>query len=242
MNINQELKIADVVSDNIKTADIFKKYGIDFCCGGGISIARACERKNINLEVLLDELNQSSSNSSPSQDHKKWSLDFLADYIINTHHKYVLEAFDILDHYANKVVKVHGENHPPLKEIVPLYMAIKQELLHHMLKEEQILFPYIKNLVAAKKENRPALPPHFGKVENPIHMMQLEHENAGEIFRQISILTQQYTPPVWACNTFIAFYSKLDEFERDLHLHVHLENNILFPKTIQLENELQTFN
>lgn len=242
MNIDQELKIADVVSDNIKTADIFKKYGIDFCCGGGISIAKACAKKNVNVEQLLSELKGMDDKVKASQDFNKWELDFLIDYILNTHHAYVAEAIELLDSYSTKVAKVHGVHHQPVLEIERLYNLVKIELLQHMQKEERILFPYIKQMVKAKRENCHLLKPNFGSVQNPINMMNAEHEMAGDALKEIANLTKNYTPPEWACNTFKALYAKLEEFEQDLHLHVHLENNILFPKAIELEKSLQDLN
>lgn len=242
MNIDKELKIADVVTNNIKTADIFKKFGIDFCCGGGISIAKACEKNNVNIEHLLNELISIDNKNLPSQNFNKWELDFLIDYIVHTHHSYVLEAIELLDAYSAKVAKVHGENHPPVLEIEQLYNQVKMELLQHMQKEERILFPFIKQLVNAKRGNCPVINSHFGTVQNPINMMNAEHEMAGDILKKIAEITMNYAPPEWACNTFKALYAKLDEFEQDLHLHVHLENNILFPKAIELEKSFQVLN
>ncbi|MBP9214694.1 MAG: iron-sulfur cluster repair di-iron protein [Chitinophagaceae bacterium] len=242
MNLDKELKIAEVVSENIKAADIFKKHGIDFCCGGGISIAKACEKKNLNIDDIMSELKNLDNKILPSQNFNKWELDFLTDYIVNTHHAYVLEAIELLDAYSVKVAKVHGENHPPVLEIERLYNMVKMELLQHMQKEERILFPYIKQMVNSKNENCPLINSHFGTVQNPINMMQAEHENAGDVLKEIANLSMNYTPPEWACNTFKALYAKLDEFEQDLHLHVHLENNILFPKAIELEKSFQVLN
>lgn len=231
MEIGIEKKVADIVSENIKTAHIFKKYGIDFCCGGGISIAKACEKKQLNPVDLLKELEQIDNNIPPSQNYNNWSLDFLADYIINTHHKYVLSSLDILDAYTTKVAKVHGESYPILHEIVKLYEEAREELKAHLQKEEQILFPYIKEMVQKKGIAR-------SFVQSPIAVMELEHEAVGDIFKKIATLSIGYTPPHWACNTFKAMYAKLEEFEQDLHVHIHLENNILFPKAIELENRL----
>ncbi len=242
MNINEEFKVADVVSQNIKAADIFKKYGIDFCCGGGISIAKACERSNANLNQLLFDLSNMDNQLLFGQNFIKWELDFLIDFIVNTHHLYVMEAFDLLDDYTSKVAKVHGEHHPPIYEIVHLYSVLKQELLLHMKKEEQILFPYIKHMVQFSRENCPLTKSNFGTIQNPIQMMQLEHENAGNLLKEIAALSMNYTTPEWACNTFKALYAKLDEFEQDLHLHVHLENNILFPKALEMERNFQILN
>ncbi|HQW45680.1 MAG: iron-sulfur cluster repair di-iron protein [Bacteroidetes bacterium] len=242
MNINKELKIADVVSENIKTADIFKKYGIDFCCGGGISIFKACEKKNIDYDELINELNHVDKHGMPTHNFNKWGLDFLADYIVNTHHAYVLDAFVLLDAYTNKVSKVHGVHHPPVLEIERFYQSVKAELLQHMHKEEGILFPYIKQLIQIKNGNDPKINFPFGSIQIPIQLMEKEHQNAGDALRQIATLSNNYTTPEWACNTFKALYAKLDEFEQDLHLHVHLENNILFPKAIDLEINIQLLN
>lgn len=239
MDYSKDLKVADIVTLNIKTADVFKKHGIDFCCGGGISIEKACEKNKVDLDLLLSELNTAlKSKNENAHDFSKWNIDFLASYIINVHHKYVLEAIELLDAYSSKVVSVHGKNHTDLYKIADLYNEVKAELIQHMQKEENVLFPYIISLANAQKLQQPLPTAHFGSVKNPIQMMQMEHENAGNILQEIATLTSNYSPPEWACNTFKAFYAKLDEFEKDLHIHVHLENNILFPKAILIEQLL----
>jgi len=235
MNINAQQTVADVVTANIKAAHIFKKYGIDFCCGGGISIAKACEKKSLNAEVLIAELNRLHEQPMQETDFKTFSANDLAKYIVNTHHAYVLSSFSLLDAYITKVVKVHGHHHEALYEISNLYDALKHDLTAHLQKEERILFPYIQYLLECKKNGIAVQRTAFGTVASPIGQMQLEHEEAGELMRRISDLTMQYTPPDWACNTFKALYAKLHEFETDLHIHVHLENNILFHKAIELE-------
>lgn len=235
MSFTSENTVADIVSTNSKTADVFKKYGIDFCCGGGISIEKVCEKRKINTKHLIAELELVCNTTKPELDYNNWELDFLADYIINVHHKYVTDAIELLDNYSNIVVKVHGNNHPIVTEVAQLYLHARTELLLHMQKEENILFPYIKNMVHANRRGLIVALPHFGSVQNPIKMMNLEHEHAGEIFKKIAELTYNYMPPEWACNTIKVYFSKLQEFEQNLHLHVHLENNILFPKAIQLE-------
>ncbi len=231
-----EQKVSEVVASNIKTAHVFKKYGIDFCCGGGISIERACSKHAIQMDQLIAELMRVDQAVLPAQNYNNWPLDFLMDYIIQTHHSYVLEAVDMIKSYAAKVVKVHGEGHPPVIEINELFLRVASELQFHMQKEEQILFPFIRKLVQEQKDKTSSLAPHFGSVANPIAMMEQEHELAGDLLKKIAVLSNNYTPPEWACNTFKALYAKLDEFEQDLHIHVHLENNILFPKAIALEN------
>ncbi|APD06171.1 iron-sulfur cluster repair protein ScdA [Flavobacteriaceae bacterium UJ101] len=234
MELVKEKTVAEVVAENIKAAHVFKKYGIDFCCGGNISIEDACVKKGVDFSVLMDEL-ENIDQVSKSYDYNKWELDFLIDHIINIHHNYVLENIPLLSQYATKVARVHGEEHPEVVKVKDLYLEVADELMSHMQKEEVILFPYIKELVNAKREGGISEAPHFGTVQNPVKMMEHEHETAGNIFKEIAMLTSNYTPPEGACNTFKALYSKLEEFEQDLHQHIHLENNILFPKAIILE-------
>ncbi len=229
--------VAAIVTDNIKTADVFKKHGIDFCCGGGISIEKACEKYNVDYNVLTNDL-LNIADTQKSYDYDKWKLDFLTDHIVNIHHTYVEESIPLIKQYAARVAKVHGQSHKEVVKINSLFIEVANELTTHMKKEELILFPYIKHLVKCKEENTTPNKAHFGTVENPIQMMEHEHESAGDIFKEISMLTNNYSPPEGACNTFKALYAKLEEFEQDLHHHIHLENNILHPKAINLENNL----
>ena len=238
MIITVDRTVAEVVTENIKTAHVFKKFGIDFCCGGGITIEKACSKNNVDYSSLEDELKNIDFNASRATDYDAWELDFLVDHIINVHHSYVLESIPLILQYANKVAKVHGHHYSEVIEINNLFTEVAQELSLHLEKEEVVLFPYVKELVKAKRENVKPLASHFGAVNNPIRVMENEHESAGDIFKVISKLSNNFTPPEEACNTFKALYSKLEEFEQDLHQHIHLENNILFPKSIILEKEL----
>lgn len=227
--------VAEIVTENIKTADVFKKNGIDFCCGGGVSVVKICEKKNIDFDQLEKELQNVGRDVNRSQDFNSWSLDFLIDYIINTHHTYVSEAIPLILQYSNRVAEVHGHHYEQVVEINALFHEVAEELRAHMEKEEQILFPYVKSILKTKKEDYTIPQPTFGTLGNPIRMMEMEHEMVGNIFKKINELTQGYTPPSEACNTFRALYAKLEEFEEDLHQHIHLENNILFPKALLLE-------
>lgn len=239
MKFPETLTVADVVTENIKTAHIFKKYGIDFCCGGGISIRKAAEKANVKYDDLERDLLNVENTSSRASNYNNYELDFLTDHIIHVHHKYVEENIPLIIQYAARVVQVHGDHYPELREIQQLFSLVSTELGGHMKKEELILFPLIKKMVNAKRAGESVPEPHFGTVDNPIKMMEAEHEEAGEILRTIAQLSQNYIPPEGACNTFRAFYAKLDEFEQDLHQHVHLENNILFPKALKLEKEFR---
>ena len=237
---NLDIKtVADTVTENIKTAHVFKKYGIDFCCGGGITIKKACEKHNVNFNLLVNELNDVENNVNFINDYNGWELDFLIDFIVNTHHKYIEENIPLLKQYGAKVAKVHGQHYKELKEIESLIYSISDELTVHMKKEELILFPFIKKLLHAHRDDNIIETPQFGTVDNPIKMMEEEHDDAGEAFRKISTLANNYSTPENACNTFKALYAKLEEFEENLHQHVHLENNILFPKARLLEQKVK---
>ncbi|WP_313304965.1 iron-sulfur cluster repair di-iron protein [Empedobacter sp.] len=237
MNIKTDL-IGEMVSEDFRTAAIFKKYGIDFCCRGGRTIEEACDNKSINIHQVYNELENLLSQSESSIDFKSWPLDLLTEYVEKTHHLYVEEKTPILLDFLDKLCKVHGERHPELYEINQLFNQTAQELSAHLKKEELILFPFIKKMANAKRKGKELDSPAFGSVENPVHMMEHEHTIEGDRFAKIAELTNNYTPPADACNTYRVTYSMLEDFENDLHTHIHIENNILFPKSIQLEKEL----
>lgn len=236
--------IGSIVASNYKTASVFQKFGIDFCCKGGRTIKEACEAKQINAEAVEDEvLSILAEKESQATDYNSWPLDLLTDYIEKKHHRYVTEKVPVLNAYLNKIYKVHGDKHPELLEIFNLFTASAHELMMHMKKEELMLFPFIRKMVQAENEGLTLNAPQFGTVQNPIKMMMQEHENEGDRFQKISELTNTYTPPEDACATYKVAFATLKEFEEDLHTHIHLENNILFPKAIALEekfNELQS--
>jgi regulator of cell morphogenesis and NO signaling len=237
MTITKEKHIGKIVAEDYRTAQIFKNHKIDFCCQGNRSIETVCEKKNFSSEDLIAEIEAMQEKQESTSDYKSWPLDLLADYIEKKHHRYVVEGFKTLIPYLNKLCKVHGENHPELFEITKELKESAEEFGGHMEKEENVLFPFIRKLVQAKQENSKMEKPHFGTVENPVAMMMLDHEAEGERFRKIADLSNNYTPPEDACNTYRVSFALLNEFEQDLHLHIHLENNILFPKAIALEKE-----
>ncbi|MCL6220587.1 iron-sulfur cluster repair di-iron protein [Zunongwangia pacifica] len=239
MNVAETNTVAQTVTENIKAAHVFKKYGIDFCCGGNVTIENACKKAKIDQAKLISDLENIDQVTDLNHDYKSWDADFLADYIFNIHHTYVEESIPLILQYGKKVTKVHGHHYTELSEIFRLFEEVAAELGGHLKKEELILFPFVKKLVEAKRTKTKVDTPQFQTVDYPIKMKEEEHETAGEIMRQIAILTNNYTPPEGACNTFRAYYAKLDEFEQDLHKHVHLENNILFPKALALEKEVR---
>ncbi|WP_162127927.1 iron-sulfur cluster repair di-iron protein [Flavobacterium phycosphaerae] len=228
--------IGEYVADDFRTAAVFSKYGIDFCCKGHRTLAEACEKKQISSAVLETEINAvMNMGNNQSIDFKSWPLDLLVDYIEKTHHRYVEEKSAVLRMYLDKLCKVHGGHHPELFEINTLFIEGSGELAKHMMKEELILFPFIKRMTQTKSDSISV--PHFGTVDNPISMMQDEHTIEGERFAKIAELTNQYTPPADACETYKVTFAMLKEFEEDLHKHIHLENNILFPGAQVLEKQ-----
>jgi len=233
---NLEKLIGQFVADDFRTAAVFTKYKIDFCCNGNRSIEEACDNKGIDSNVLLEEL-VSVLNTSTNQsiDYKSWPLDLLAEYIEKKHHRYVEEKIPVLRQFLDKLCNVHGDRHPELFKINELFTASAVELDSHMKKEELIVFPFVKKMVKATIDHEAIQSPQFGTIESPIEVMMQEHDNEGSRFREIAELSNNYTPPADGCNTYKVTYAMLEEFEKDLHLHIHLENNILFPEAIKLE-------
>ncbi|PBI88535.1 Iron-sulfur cluster repair protein ScdA [Flavobacterium sp. ACN2] len=230
--------IGSFVAEDFRTAAVFSKYRIDFCCKGNRTVTEVCEKQNIDADTLLENVLQVvQSENSGTIDFNSWPLDLLADYIEKTHHRYVEEKTNVLLPFLDKLCKVHGANHPELFKINELFIGCAGELSQHMKKEELVLFPFVKRMVKTKESDGILSQPSFGTVSNPIAMMMHEHDNEGERFREIAALTDNYTPPADACTTYRVTFAMLKEFEADLHKHIHLENNILFPKAVALEKD-----
>jgi regulator of cell morphogenesis and NO signaling len=243
MKIQENQIIGELVAKDYRTASIFKKYGIDFCCQGNRTINDACQSEQIDDSLVVSDLNALLDvPSGNTTDYKSWPLDLLADYIEKKHHRYVVEKTLEIQPYLNKICSVHGGRHPELFEIKDHFNATAEALAQHMKKEELILFPYVRQMVQAQQEKSNWETAPFGTVQNPIDMMMEEHTTEGDRLRKIESLSNQYTPPADACNTYMVAIALLKEFEQDLHLHIHLENNILFPKAIALEKELSQKN
>lgn len=234
------ITIGQLVSKDYRNAEVFRNYGIDFCCRGKRTLKDVCLELNIEQNELMKELTQiTKNNKQPDQNYDNWKLDFLVDYILNTHHKYVIETIPIILEYSSKVASIHGEDHPEIILINKIIQSECPDLLNHMFKEENILFPYIRELAIAKEtETKLNTNSCFGTIRNPINMMETEHISSGDNFSKIYELSNGYTPPKGACTTFKVLYAKLNEFEQDLHKHIHLENNILYKNAILLEEEL----
>lgn len=230
--------IGEIVAKDYRKAEVFKKYNIDFCCGGKKTVSQACANKKLNPLDVENELNQlDAPTATLPLNFDEWDLDFLVDYILQTHHKYVEKNIPILIDFTMKVSRVHGVNHPKVITIAEKFREVAFEMVNHMNKEEAILFPYIKKMAQELKNGNRS--PLFaqGSVQNPIAQMEHEHEVVGDLFKSIRELSDNYTPPAGACTTFKVSYLKLKEFEEDLHQHIHLENNILFPKSLLFEKK-----
>lgn len=231
--------LGQIAAKDLRKAQVFKKYGLDFCCGGKKTVKQACAEKGLDVTKVEQELQKADKMpTSRPLPYDDWSLDFLADYIVNTHHSYVRKNLPDIKAYAEKVMKVHGNHHPELVPIHKLVEEVNAELTAHLVKEEKVLFPYIKELVAAKNNTQPLHAAHFGTVQAPINMMEMEHELVGKNLAEIRELSQNYLLPEDACASYSLLYRMLDEFEEDLHLHIHLENNILFPKALEIEKQM----
>lgn len=236
MEITEQSIIGKIVAENYRYANVFEAAEIDFCCNGNRTIQEVCQYANITSENLIKQLSEVSALAAQDViDHQSWPLDRLVDYIEKKHHRYVeTQTLTILP-LLNKIANVHKENHPELGEVENLFKQSAEGLSMHMKKEELILFPYIRKMVKTDYFSNNNTAPYFGTVQNPITMMQHEHDAEAEVFKKIAALTLNYTPPADACTTYRATLYFLKDFETDLHLHIHLENNIVFPRAIELE-------
>ena len=224
-----EPTIGEIVANDFRAASMFKEAGIDFCCGGNKSLTAACKEKGVDAALFALQLKTLAQTPvSGALNFKEWELGFLSDYIMNTHHKFVLKNLPELVFYTQKIANVHGDHHPELIEVASLFTKINEELLQHLNNEEGVLFPAIKE---AEKNVSPVV---NATIISEITRMQGEHEFAGGAMDKINVLTNNYLIPEDACNTYRVSLKLLEQFEDDLHIHVHLENNILYPKALKL--------
>lgn len=221
------MTVGEIVTADFRTAEVFKTAGIDFCCGGKKSLEQACREKDLDPALLITQLSKLDSLKNEALNFKEWNLDFLCDYIINTHHKFVTHNLPQIVFYTEKIAQVHGTNHPELVETAYLFGRINDELLQHLDNEEKVLFPAIKEMVRDRSDKR-------NIIHSEITRMWGEHDFAGGAMDDINVITSGYKLPHDACNTYRVTFQLLQKFEDDLHIHVHLENNILFPKALKL--------
>ncbi len=225
----KNLQIGDIVADDFRTSKVFTEAGIDFCCGGKQSVGEACKDLGIEVSALEQKINETQSEPiNQALNFKEWELPFLIDYIVNTHHKFVAKTLPELVFYTAKIASVHGENHPELIDIAEKIEAVNTELTQHLKMEEEVLFPAIKSQINQPNETAKAT------IKSEIERMFGEHDFAGGTFDEINRMTDGYKLPEDACSTYQVAFKLLKQFEDDIHVHVHLENNILFPKALKL--------
>ena len=240
MIVTAEKTVGEIASQAPAAARVFEKYGIDYCCAGKVLLEQACRERGIAPEELFAEL-ENAAGGSPGEE-KDWtsaSLSDLIQHILEIHHAYLKEQLPRLAQIIEKVVAAHGEKHgESLLPLQTVFRELKDELESHMWKEEIVLFPLIRNLEEAGSAGGPLPPAHCGSINNPIRVMEHEHEAAGRALSGMRSLTRNYTLPEDACNTYRVLYYELPQLEADLHRHIHLENNILFPRAARLEASL----
>jgi len=238
--INSEMTVRDVALQVPQSTRLFESLKIDYCCGGNQPLGQACASAGVDVDDVMEMLAGVESNETGVLDFQNASLPELITHILDTHHVFTKAEMDRLESLTDKVLNAHGGNHPELVHLDELLTRLCDDLKPHMFKEEQILFPYMMALVQAADQNRPVPFAQFGTVNNPIRMMMREHDTAGEILREMRLLTSDYKVPADACISYQTLYQALENFEKDLHQHIHLENNILFPKALDLERKLAT--
>jgi len=229
MNSILQKTLATIVTENHQAAAIFEKYSLDFCCKGKRTLYDACVEKNINTESIENELNAAlTTEAAKHLPFNEMTEEQLIGHILIHHHFYVKQSMPTIMNHLEKVAMKHGPHFPFMVEVFQLFAEIQQDMTSHMHKEEMILFPRIKQIATASAEQKPL--PDSGFIQDPVNVMEHEHDMAGIIMSKIRVLTNNYTAPEGACTTFKVAISELKAFEEDLHKHIHLENNILFPK------------
>ena len=229
--------IGEIVATDFRTAAVFEQFGIDFCCGGRRLFTEACRTAAADPTAVIRALDALPAPSDREDDVTQWPIERLIEHIVSIHHGYVRSAVPAIARRLATLEEVHGSRHPELFRIRAYFDRIGADLQQHMLKEEQVLFPYVRELAARESTCGRTRSP-FGTVENPIHMMEREHREVADGLRIIRELTTGYTAPSDGCTTYAVCMAELTRFERDLHQHVHLENNVLFPRAIELEHEV----
>jgi len=238
MSVITEKTVRELALENAAATRVFERLGIDYCCGGNRTLEQACNAANISVDQVLKSLEEAQQSSPANSKDRNWQTEPLGDlisHITTTHHTYTRNQIARLGPLFAQVCSVHGNNHPELSQLRDIFTGLAQELTVHLMKEEMVLFPYIVRMEEAVIEKAPILPPPFGTVQNPVAMMEHEHESAGHALHALREISQGYTAPADACVSYQTLYKALAELEADLHQHIHLENNILFPRAIEME-------
>jgi regulator of cell morphogenesis and NO signaling len=230
--------VPEVALENPAATRVFERFGIDYCCGGNQALEQACQRAGVSFDEVVDSIEMEEVTARGAKQVHDWQSEPLSElitHIKNTHHKYTREETVRLSALLEKVCSVHGKNHPELFGIRDTFGGLSQELMTHLMKEEMVLFPYIERMEESVIQREPVLPAPFGSVQNPVVVMEHEHDSAGAALRSIRKASNDFVPPAEACISYQTLYKALADFEADLHLHIHLENNILFPRAIAME-------
>lgn len=239
MLIDKTKTVRDLAVENPAATRVFEKFKIDYCCGGHISFEEACQNAGVEMNQVSEMLEKaaggSDQNNISDTDFTKMSLASLADYIVRKHHTFTRDENARITALLEKVCSVHGENHRELFDIQKIFGALRFEIENHLLKEERMLFPYIALMESSLNFGQTIPPAPFGSAKNPVKLMVAEHDAAGEHLREIRRLSNHFAVPEDACITYQTLYGALEDFEKDLHQHIHLENNILFPKAVEME-------
>jgi len=238
MTLTLTKTVRDYAIETPQTIPVFEKLGIDFCCGGNRPLEEACASANLDVKDVLISLENAlaAPAAKSARELQSGSLAELIAHIEQTHHTFVRREIPQIEKLLEKVHGKHGENHPELGHIRSVFRGLGQELMMHLMKEENILFPYIERMEESVLQHEPILPPPFGTVANPVRMMEHEHDSAGNALKALRESSREYQPPADACTSFRALYTELENFEKDLHQHIHLENNVLFPRALRMEN------
>jgi regulator of cell morphogenesis and NO signaling len=227
--------IGEFVAEDYRTAAVFERHGIDFCCGGQVPLAQTCKEKGVDPEQILSEIEAVKNEPvKRGENYAAWELPFLADYIVNTHHVWLKENDPTITAYTRKIAQVHGAHHPEVIEIATLFEKIATDMDAHLREEEEVFFPAVKRAATDQKAGQMPAPEDRETIKKSLEQLRREHEEVGDAIHKIRHLANDYAIPADVCNTFMVTYQKLQEFEEDLHKHVHLENNIFFPKAAQL--------
>lgn len=225
----KKMKVGDIVTDDFRAAQVFKNEGIDFCCGGNVTLEDIAAEKNLNVTDIEHKLNNLESVPASNQlNFKEWDLGFLSDYVVNQYHNKVYEVLPTIMQYLNKIVSVHGMNHPELNKVLDLFSIVNDEMPDHQRREEEKLFPAIKEALKSGSEEAKKM------IHSELTDLEDDHDLIGGTMDKINEITGTYSLPNDACNTYMITYKLLEEFEDALHEHVHIENNILFPKSLAL--------
>ncbi len=241
MQINTQETVGQLAVIMPGAPRVFERFGIDYCCGGKQTLAEACQQRSVPLDRVLDslaEVEQWQQLAGAPRDWSRETLTALQQFILDTHHVFTRQELERLEKLVAKVYAAHGSRHPELARLQDLFLQLKEELLPHMLKEEQVLFPYVARLEEASQAGQPAPLVFFGTVKHPVRMMMIEHDSAGALLKELRATANDYTAPADACPSFRALYQALPEFEADLHQHIHLENNLHFPRAVELEAQV----